>query len=362
MLRPVPPIRYAPSEGLNIAYQVFGDGPVDVVLVPGFISHIEYAWHEPLLTRFFRKLAEFCRVIVFDKRGMGHSDRDPRRDTPTLEQRLSDIAAVMDAANSPAAALLAWSEGGPAAIAFAAAHPDRAQALLLIETTPRFSLSDDFPVGVPREVLETFIETLETDWGSGVGFELYAPSLAEDQRARAWWAAYQRFAATPGAVAASLRMHLDVDVRQLLPTLTLPVLVVHRTNDMVIPVECGRYLGAHIPNARYLEMAGEDHMYWVGDQDQMLAAIRTHLSATAAGATLTGRRKAHRSVRVGWESLTSAELDVVQLIADGMTNHQIARRLHISARTVQTHVTHILSKLELRSRTQVALEAMRHTR
>ncbi len=213
-----------------------------------------------------RKFAEFCRVIVFDKRGMGHSDRDPRRDTPTLEQRLSDIAAVMNAANSPAAALLAWSEGGPAA--------------------------------------------------SG-------------------------FAATPGAVAASLRMHLDVDVRQLLPTLTVPVLVVHRTNDMVIPVECGRYIGAHIPNAWYLEMAGEDHMYWAGDQDRMLAAIRTHLSATAAGAALTGWRKPHRSVRVGWESLTSAELDVVQLIADGMTNQQIARRLHISARTVQTHVTHI---------------------
>lgn len=356
----VPPIRYATSaDDLKLAYQVFGDGPVDVVLVPGFISHIEYSWQEPLLARFYERLADFARVIMFDKRGMGHSDRDPRRTTPTLEQRIADIASVLDAAASSSAAILAWSEGGPAAVAFAHKCPTRTDALLLIETTPRFSADDDFPAGVPREVLETFIDTLETDWGSGVGYELYAPSLADDNRTRAWWGSYQRFAATPGAVAASLRMHLDVDVRPLLPTLELPTLVFHRTNDMVIPVECGRYLGTHIPGAHFVEAAGEDHMYWVGDQDELLAAVRACLADTPAGRSLAGRRRPHRTDRFGWESLTATELDVARLVAIGLTNQQIGQRLHVSPRTVQTHVTHILAKLSLRRRTEIAMETAR---
>ncbi|MEO6997348.1 MAG: alpha/beta hydrolase [Terracoccus sp.] len=164
----MPEIRYARSEGLNIAYQVFGEGPVDVLLVPGFISHIEYSWQEPLLARFLRRLSMYARVIAFDKRGMGLSDRDPRQETPSLVQRIRDIEAVMEAAGSTTAALLAWSEGGATAIAFAHAHPGKTSALLLLETTPRFSSSDDFPAGVPREMLELFIDISPRIGGPGL--------------------------------------------------------------------------------------------------------------------------------------------------------------------------------------------------
>lgn len=356
----IPPMRYAHNGSLNIAYQVFGEGPVDIVMVPGFISHVEYSWHEPLLARFLHRLAAFARVIAFDKRGMGQSDRDPTSETPTIDQRVADIQAVMDAANSASAGLLAWSEGGPAAIAHAHAHPDRTDALILLDTTARFSNVDGYAAGVPREILEVFIETLQQDWGTGVALELYAPSMAQDERTRSWWSSYQRYAATPGAVAASLTMHLDVDVRALLGDLSLPVLVLHRTNDMLIPVESGRYLATHVPGARYIEQASEDHMYWIGHQDATLAAIWETLAQTPHGSKLLQTRRPRRQARIGWESLTNAELDIVRLLSAGMTNQEIANRLTISPRTVQTHVTHVLAKLGVSRRSEVAVQAVQH--
>jgi pimeloyl-ACP methyl ester carboxylesterase len=155
-----PATRYARSGSLNIAYQVFGAGPPDVVLVPGFISHVEFAWHEPLLARFLGKLAAFARVIAFDKRGMGLSDRDPRRETPSLAERIDDIAAVMDAAGCPRAALLAWSEGGPASLLFARGKPERVTALMLVGTAARFTAAEDYPEGMPRDIVELFIDTV----------------------------------------------------------------------------------------------------------------------------------------------------------------------------------------------------------
>ncbi len=362
MTGPVPDVRYAPSDGFKIAYQVFGDGPIDIVLVPGFISHVEYGWHDPLLARFLRRLGTFARVIAFDKRGMGLSDRDPRRDTPTLDERMADIDAVLDAAGSTRSALFAWSEGGPTAIAYAHSRAERAVALMLIATTARFTQSADFLAGIPAEVLETFIETMVDEWGTGVGYELHAPTLADDARTRDWWASYQRYAATPGAVEASLRLHLELDVRGLLGGLTVPTLVLHRTGDLVIPVECGRHLGAAIPGARYIELSGVDHMYWVGDQDAVLNAVRARLIDSSAGAALSALRQKRRPARSGWEALTASELDVVRLLASGMTNQQIADRLVVSPRTVQTHVSHVLAKLDLRNRAEVAYEAARRLR
>ena len=277
----VPATRYARSGDLNIAYQAFGTGPVDLVMVPGFISHIEFAWQEPLLARFLRKLSTFTRVITFDKRGMGMSDRDRRRETPSLAERMDDICSVMDTAGCRRAALLAWSEGGATSLLFARRRPERVAALVLLGTTARFTADADFPEGIPREFLEIFINTMRQDWGSGVGFELYAPSMADDARMRSWWASYQRFASSPGAVAASLRMHLDVDVREVLPNIAVPTLVMHRTCDMLIPVECARSMAARIAGARYVEQPGEDHMYWLGDQDSTLTAIRQFLAADA---------------------------------------------------------------------------------
>ena len=357
-----PTTQYARSGGLNIAYQVFGAGPPAVVLVPGFISHVEFAWHDPLLARFLRKLTAFTRVVAIDKRGKGLSDRDPRRETPSLAERMDDIAAVMDAAGCPRAALLAWSEGGPASLLFARYAPERVAALMLLGTTTRFTAGEDFPEGIPRDMLELFIDTMREDWGTGVGFELYAPSMADDARMRSWWASYQRFASSPGAVAASLRMHLDVDVRHVLPDIAVPTLIMHRTHDMLVPVECARSTAARIPGARYVEQPGEDHMYWLGDQDDTLSAMRDFLAGTPEGAPIAALRQSRRRPAVGWESLTEAEMDVVRLVTAGMTNRQIAARLYLSPRTIQTHVSHIMRKLGVARRSEIAAETSRRQR
>lgn len=357
-----PATRYAPSDGLSIAYRAFGEGPVDLIMVPGFISHVEYAWREPSLARFLRRLSAFTRVIAFDKRGMGLSDRDPFASTPSLEERMADVRAVMDAVGSQQGAVISWSEGGPMSILLAARFPERVGALILVGTTPRFSAAEDFPEGIPRDVLETAIEAWQEEWGTGVGLELYGPSVAHDERLRSWWAAYQRFAATPGAVAGSLRMHLDVDVRGALAQIRVPTLIIHRTDDMLVPVTCARYMAERIPGARYLELPGSDHMYWLGNQDATLHAIRGFLAETDLGAHLKAFRRRRQRPSTGWEGLTEAELDVVRLLAVGLTNREIATRLYVSPRTVQTHVAHIFMKLGVSRRAEVAAEASRRLR
>jgi pimeloyl-ACP methyl ester carboxylesterase/DNA-binding CsgD family transcriptional regulator len=356
---PTPVTQYARSGDLSIAYQVFGSGPLDVVMVPGFISHVEFAWHEPLFARFLRRLSAFTRVITFDKRGMGMSDRDPLKETPTISERMDDIAAVMDAAGCQRAALLAWSEGGPTSLLFTQHAPGRVAALILIGTTARMTATEDYPEGAPRDMLEFFIDTMRDEWGTGVGFELHAPTMADDARMRSWWAAYQRFASTPGAVAESLRMHLDVDARHVLPDIAVPTLIMHRTNDMLIPVECARFTASRIAGAQYLELPGEDHMYWLGDQDHTLSAIRGFLAGTPEGASIAALRQSRRRPAGGWESLTEAEMDVVRLVASGMTNRQIAARLYVSPRTIQTHISHIMRKLGVSRRSEIAAEASR---
>jgi pimeloyl-ACP methyl ester carboxylesterase/DNA-binding CsgD family transcriptional regulator len=357
-----PTTQYARSGDLKIAYQVFGTGPPDVVLVPGFISHVEFAWHEPLLARFLRKLSAFTRVIAFDKRGMGMSDRDPRRETPSLAERIDDIAAVMDAADCPRGALLAWSEGGPTSLLFAHSKPERVAALMLVGTAARFTSAEDYPEGMPRDVIELFIDTMHEDWGTGVGFELYAPSMADDARTRSWWASYQRFACSPGAVAASLRMHLDVDVRDSLPDITAPTLIMHRAHDMLVPVECARSTAARITGAQYVEQPGEDHMYWLGDQDGTISAMKAFLAGTPDGATIAALRQPRGRPAAGWESLTEAEMDVVGLVAAGMTNRQIGDRLYLSPRTIETHIRHVMGKLGCARRSEIAAEVSRRQR
>jgi pimeloyl-ACP methyl ester carboxylesterase/DNA-binding CsgD family transcriptional regulator len=355
-----PDTHYAKSGVLNIAYSISGEGPIDLVMVPGFISHLEYAWREPSLARFLRKLSAYCRVIMFDKRGMGLSDRLPSGLTPTLDERIDDVRAVMDAAGATRTVLFAWSEGGPMSIRIAATDPERVAALILIGTTARFPSGPDFPEGIPQEILDLAIESWEEAWGTGVALELYGPSVADDERVRSWWARYQRFAATPGAVAATLRMHLAVDVRDALPKIRAPTLIIHRVDDMLVPVTCARYLAKTIPGARYLELSGSDHMYWLGNQDEVLKPITTFLATTLEGAPRElMRQRRRRRPAVGWESLTEAELDVVRLVAEGLTNPEIGSRLFVSPRTVQTHLSHVFTKLGLSKRSEVAAEVTR---
>src|SRR4051812_20226181 len=235
----IPEIRSARSSGgARIAYQVVGDGPVELVFVSGFVSNLEGYWDEPLFARFFERLASFSRLIMFDKRGQGLSDRPP--EPPMLEQTMDDIGAVMDAAEVERAALFGISEGGPATALFAASHPDRVSALALYGTWPRLVRADDYPEGVPAEAFDRFARVIDEDWGGPVAAKLFAPTMADDSEFRRQWARFLRRGMAPGGAADLLRMYRDSDVRDVLPTIAAPALVLHRTRDRMCPIAGGR--------------------------------------------------------------------------------------------------------------------------
>jgi pimeloyl-ACP methyl ester carboxylesterase len=263
---------------VHLAYQVVGDGPLDLVFVPGWISHIELYWEWPEVAHFLRRLATFGRLILFDKRGTGLSDRVPSAELPTLEQRMDDVRAVMDAAGSERAALLGLSEGGPMQMLFAASHPDRTRALVLMCTFGRLLQAPDYPEGVPSEALERTLQHVEERWGAGALIRGLLPSLADQPGVRELWARFQRSAASPAAAVDLLSMAADIDVRPILSAIAVPTLVLHRTGDLFVRVEQGRHLGRHIPGARYVEFPGNDHLPWLGDADAVLGEIQEFLT------------------------------------------------------------------------------------
>ena len=266
-----PETHYARSGDVHIAYQVVGDGPLDLVLVPGFISHVEGWWEEPLCARFVERLASFSRLILFDKRGTGLSDRE--FGVPTLEQRMDDVRAVQAAAGSERAAVLGISEGGPMSVLFAATYPERTAALVLYGTFA------EFRSWVPtREALEGILGYMDRDWGTGRSLPHFAPSLAAEPRFRRWWARHERGGASPGAAMALMRMNSEIDVRHVLPAIRVPTLILHRTGDVTVDVEAGRYQAAHIHGARYVELPGTDHLPFVGDSEAILAEIEEFLT------------------------------------------------------------------------------------
>jgi pimeloyl-ACP methyl ester carboxylesterase len=274
-----PDIHYAHSGDLNIAYSVNGDGP-DLVAAPGFISHLEVGWEEPSLAHFYARLASFRRVIGFDKRGTGLSD--PWDHAPTLEERVDDLRAVMDAAGSERADLLGVSEGGAMATLFAAAHPDRVNALVLYGSYARLVEAPDYPLGVKAEDLAKLIEISEKGWGEGVGLGAWAPSRRDDAELRQWWARLQRIAASPGMVRNIFALYPQMDTRDVLPTIQVPTLVLHRRNDRMVDVSMGRYLAEHIPGAKFVELEGTDHLFFTGDADAILDEIEEFLTGTRA--------------------------------------------------------------------------------
>jgi pimeloyl-ACP methyl ester carboxylesterase len=265
----VPPqTRYARSGDVNIAYQVVGDGPRDLVLVPGWVSNVEVFWEHPAAASFLNRLASFCRLILFDKRGTGLSDRV---DIPGIETRMDDVRAVMDAAKSDRAVLFGYSEGGPMCAVFAATYPARAAGLIMHGSYARRVRAADYPWGVPASEWEAFIETTSRDWGGPVGLEARAPSLIDDDAFRQWWARFTRMSAGPAGSAAILRMNAHIDVRHVLPSIRVPTLILHPEGDRTVPVELGRYLARHIPGARYVEMPGIDHVPFGDTADRTLA-------------------------------------------------------------------------------------------
>ncbi len=275
---PVPDVRYTCSGEVNIAYQVFGEGDIDLVFVMGWVSHLEWFWKEPSFARFLRQLGKFARVILFDKRGTGLSDRVPVDQLPTLEQRMDDVRAVMSALDSQRAVLCGISEGGPMCALFAATYPEKTIALIMIGSYARRLWADDYPWGVREEFRSHFFDEIRRNWGGPVGIEDRAPSLAFDPAFRQWWATYLRMGASPGAALTLTQMNAQIDIRQILPMIQVPTLVIHRTDDRCLKVEEGRYLADCIPKARFVELPGDDHLPFVGDQDSIMVAIERFLS------------------------------------------------------------------------------------
>jgi pimeloyl-ACP methyl ester carboxylesterase/DNA-binding NarL/FixJ family response regulator len=269
----LPQTRYAKSGDVQIAYQVVGQGPIDFVFVPGFVSNLDIHWEDPGYAHLLRRLSAFTRLIMLDKRGTGLSDRVDIRHLPSLETRMDDVRAVLDAVGSQRGALLGASEGGPMSILFAATYPARTRALLLYGSYAHFH-----SWVLPPAKLEAFIERAENTWGSGQSLVAFAPGMLEHPRFCEWWARHERGGASPAAAVALARMNADIDVRPVLSAVQVPTLVLHRRDDVRVNVRGGRYLAEHIRGSKYVEMPGSDHLMWVGDIDRVVDEIEEFIT------------------------------------------------------------------------------------
>jgi pimeloyl-ACP methyl ester carboxylesterase len=281
------PTHYAQSmDGTNIAYQVHGEGSPDLVFVPGFVSHVELVWEEPAIARFLRRLASFSRLIFFDKRGQGLSDRLGR--PPTLEESMDDLRAVMDAADCERAAIFGVSEGGPMSMLFAATYPERVSSLILYGTFARMVKAPDFPQGVAAERLDSWAEMVREQWGGAVGVDLWAPSEEGNPEFERWWARLLRQGTSPAGATELMNLYKEIDVRPALPAISAPTLVLHNAGDRLVPARQARYLAEKIPAARYVELDGPDHLPMVGNYGGLLDEVEEFL---------VGSRRAHEADR-----------------------------------------------------------------
>ncbi len=282
-----PQTQYASAGDISIAYQVVGDGPIDLVYAQGWLTNIEYAWESPHYADLLTKLGRFSRLIFFDKRGTGLSERDVG--FPTLEQRTEDIAAVLDAVDSDNAALFGVSEGGNMSALFAATYPERTRALVLSGTSARGSWAPDYPWRAYTEQIEELIAYMRENWGKPFGLHEAAPSMADNEAVREWWGGYLRSAASPKTAELITRLNAQIDIREVLPTVSCPTLVINRENDAWGVTEEARYIASLIPNSTLKIVPGADHLPWYGDQDRMVGEIEEFL---------TGQRDISPSERV----------------------------------------------------------------
>jgi class 3 adenylate cyclase len=271
-----PETRYAKSGNVHIAYQVVGSGPIDVVLIPGLFTHVEHQWDEPSFARFLGRLASFSRLIIFDARGAGLSDR--ALELPPIEEQMDDVLAVLDAVGSSSAAFFGWSQAGPMAMMFAASHPDRTRALVLYATyaTPRATAGS--PWGRSREWMHAFDRRIDEEWGTGVFLAEVAPSRTEDGPFRRWWSRYERLSHGPGNALAYYRMNSQIDARPILPSIRVPTLILQRGEDVYRDPGHARFLADQIPGAKLVELSGRDHLPYVGNSDAILDEVQEFLT------------------------------------------------------------------------------------
>jgi class 3 adenylate cyclase len=284
-----PETHYVKSDDVYVAYQVIGDGPFDLLFVPGFVSNVESSWRNPDLSAFFRRLASFSRLILFDKRGTGMSDRGTQ--DFTLEQRMHDVQAILDAIGSKQAALFGVSEGGPMSLLYAATFPHRTSALAIYGSYAKRSVAPDYPFGWNDQEWARIFDDIEKNWGSPKSLLVAGPTERSgvDSLRADGLAAYYRASASPGAAAAIMRMNREIDVRHILPATRVPTLVVHRTGDPNIEVGHARYLAQQIPSAKLIELSGQDHPPWLGNRDAVLDTVEQFL---------TGANHVHEPERV----------------------------------------------------------------
>jgi pimeloyl-ACP methyl ester carboxylesterase len=277
----IPQVRYAKSGGVSIAYQAFGQGPLDLVLIPGWVSNIEIFWEEPAFARFLKRLASFARVILLDKRGTGLSDRVS--DMPDLETRMDDVRAVLDAVGSERAALFGYSEGGVMCALFAATYPQRTSALIMHASYARLTRRPDYPWGPTDAERQAFLDAAVRDWGEPIGIDTRAPSMAHDERFRQWWARFLRLSASPAAFETLSRMNAQIDIRQVLPAIRVPTLILHSVNDQTLPMGGSRYMAEHIPGAKLVELSGVDHIPWLADAEAVVEELEEFLTGARHG-------------------------------------------------------------------------------
>jgi class 3 adenylate cyclase len=276
-----PRTHYARSGEYSIAYQVAGEGDLDLVYVPGLVSHIELFWEEPTYARFLHRLTSFSRVILMDRLGTGLSDRLPPGEISTFEQRMDDIRAVMDAAGSERAAILGWSEGAALCAQFVATYPDRASALVMYGGFPCLGRDEACPWGVRENVMENWLQHLSARWGTDGGLlRFWAPTAAEGARERDWFERFQRLSTSPGSAMALFRGISTVDIRGVLDAIRVPTLIIHRDDDTLIPVEWSRFMAERIPDSKLVELPGKDHLWWFGDQDAIVDEVEEFLTGT----------------------------------------------------------------------------------
>ena len=272
-MSPVPETHYVKSGDVHIAYQVLGAGPRDLVFVPGFVSNVQAVWEFTEHANFLRRLASFCRLIIFDKRGTGMSDRTSQ--LFSLEQRMADVQAIMDEVGLDRAALFGISEGGPMSILFAASYPQRTAGLIVYGSYAKRSWAPDYPFGWKEDRWKVVLDNIDRHWGTpeGVNLSMWAPSIMHDEQVSARATAYFRVAASPGAVLAVMNMNREIDVRHVLPSVHVPTLVLHRVDERVIDIGHARYLAQGIKGAKLVELPGIDHMPWIGDSEAILQEI-----------------------------------------------------------------------------------------
>ena len=271
-----PKTRYAKSGGVSIAYQVVGDGPSDIVFIPGYVSNVEFWWELPTTARIFERLASFARVILWDKRGTGLSD--PVAELPSLDQRIEDMMAVMDAVGCERASFFGASEGGPMSLLFSAAHPERTNALVLYGASPKFSSGPGWEWGWSPEEITSRFDEMERDWGEGALLSLFAPSQADSEPLRIAWGQFQRRGASPRMGRMVYQALCEIDCREILSAITVPTLILHVTGDRVAHVNAARYMAEKIPGAQMVEFPGEDHVLVMLDPDPIVDEIEQFLT------------------------------------------------------------------------------------